>query len=100
MTDTNVRPVTLDASVCTDCRRCLDACPTGVFQPDPESGRVRVVYPDDCHVCFLCVPDCPAGAIAVSWDAPNPRLRSIYDTLDIVLAEPARHERRLADDEN
>lgn len=78
-------PVALDAALCTDCRKCLDACPTDVFQINVQSQRVEALYARDCHVCFLCVADCPVGAIKVDWDAPNPRHRSVYDVLDMEL---------------
>jgi len=78
-------PVALDANLCTDCRKCLDACPTDVFHLNTQSQRVEALYPRDCHVCFLCVTDCPVGAIKVDWDAPNPRHRSVYDVLDMDL---------------
>lgn len=74
-------PVVLDAGRCIDCGRCLDACPTNVFQR-PEPGLQPVaMFARDCHVCFLCVPDCPAQAISVTWEAPNPRQHSVYDVL-------------------
>lgn len=75
--------VVLDAGRCTGCGHCIDACPTGVFQRETPGARPLALHAGDCHVCFLCVPDCPSGAITVSWDAPNRRLRSIYDVLEM-----------------
>ena len=76
-------PVSINSAVCTDCRKCLDACPTDVFHVNDQSQRVEARFPRDCHVCFLCVTDCPTGAIKVDWDAPNPRHRSVYDVLEM-----------------
>ena len=84
MNSTAIEPVVIDRSRCDGCGKCLDACPTQVFVRD-ASGTVVVRHPRDCHVCFLCVPDCPPQAITVSWDAPNARHRSIYDVLEIDL---------------
>ena len=81
-----VEAVVIDRARCDDCGKCLDACPTQVFDRDPD-GRVIVRHASDCHVCFLCVPDCPPQAITVSWDAPNHRHRSIYDVLSIDLSK-------------
>ncbi len=94
MTDPIV-PVFINFDTCTHCQKCLDSCPTGVFQLEPNSERVTVRYRDDCHVCFLCVPDCPVNAITVSWDTPNRRHHSIYDLLSIdVATAPSPHRGR------
>ena len=87
MSNEILAPVVLDAARCLDCGHCLDACPTDVFARDLTSGRVVALYAGDCHVCFLCVSDCPSGAITVSWDTPNPRQRCVYDHLGLDLSE-------------
>jgi NAD-dependent dihydropyrimidine dehydrogenase PreA subunit len=79
--ESNQYPVYLDSGMCTDCGKCLDACPTGVFARKESSDKPTTLYASDCHVCFLCVADCPSGAISVTWDAPNPRQQSVYDVL-------------------
>ncbi|VCU70776.1 Ferredoxin-2 [Pigmentiphaga humi] len=81
-------PVVLDSARCADCGKCLDACPTGVFQRPEPGAKPMAVFAKDCHVCFLCVPDCPSGAITVSWEAPNLRQISVYDVLGLDL-DPA-----------
>ena len=74
-------PVYLDPDRCTNCGMCLDACPTGVFERVTPDARPQAIHARDCHVCFLCVPDCPSQAITVSWNAPNLRQISVYDVL-------------------
>jgi NAD-dependent dihydropyrimidine dehydrogenase PreA subunit len=85
MNEAPVYPISLDLDSCTHCLKCVDACPTGVFQAEGLPAKVVLAYPADCHVCFLCVNDCPTGAVRVSWDAPNPRRRSVYDDLGLDL---------------
>ena len=89
MSEQNMRsdryPVAIDDQLCTNCGMCLNSCPTDVFHINAQTERVEALYPRDCHVCFLCVADCPAGAIKVDWDAPNPRHRSVYDVLNMEL---------------
>lgn len=78
-------PVVLNASLCIDCGACVLACPTAVFDRPSPGAKPQAIYAGDCHVCFLCVPDCPTQAISVSRDAPNTRQISVYDVIEMDL---------------
>lgn len=74
-------PVTIDAALCTGCRRCVTICPTDVFRMDEGAGKAHVAFPRDCHVCFLCVDDCEVKAISLDHSVANDRHRSVYADL-------------------
>jgi NAD-dependent dihydropyrimidine dehydrogenase PreA subunit len=82
MIDKPTYSVSINQALCTGCGNCVNACPTDVFEIHKVASKAYVSYPKDCHVCFLCVPDCPVSAIAVTWDALNHRQVSVYATLD------------------
>jgi NAD-dependent dihydropyrimidine dehydrogenase PreA subunit len=53
---------------CTFCMKCIDVCPTDVFEYYPESEESRVVVPirqNDCIECLACEMVCPTDAISV-----------------------------------
>ena len=52
-----------DSSSCTNCGRCLEVCPHGVFVRG--ENRVEIAYPDSCMECGACRNNCPADAISV-----------------------------------
>ncbi len=62
----------IDRSFCNECylrqaEKCpvADSCSVDVIRLDSD-GKPYIVYPDDCHNCFLCARDCPLGAVKVS----------------------------------
>lgn len=55
----------IDEAVCTGCKLCVDSCMMDVIYFDEEKGKAYAKYPDDCQACFLCVTDCPVGAITI-----------------------------------
>jgi ferredoxin len=68
-----------DSSKCAsprECRKCIDACPQGVFSTYPRDGRkpgeltqtwaVAPLFLSLCTGCEICEEVCPEGAIAVS----------------------------------
>ncbi|SOE50354.1 Ferredoxin [plant metagenome] len=54
----------ISESRCTSCNRCVDVCPTNVF--DIVQGGIPVIArPDSCQTCFLCELYCPVDAMYV-----------------------------------
>jgi len=50
---------------CTSCGLCLEECPTGAMQPDPETRGLRIDE-DRCIRCSHCGIVCPVGAISTN----------------------------------
>lgn len=48
------------------CEICIEDCPTDVFDKDPQTGKARAAYPEDCWECLLCEEECPGKAIKIS----------------------------------
>ena len=61
----------LSATRCIGCDRCVDVCPTDVFDRVP--GAVPVIARQgDCQTCFLCEIYCPTDALHVAPCAEGP----------------------------
>lgn len=50
----------VDASACTACGACRDAC---AYKAVRVLGSSALVFPEMCHGCGVCVGVCPTGAI-------------------------------------
>ncbi|MFB7177795.1 4Fe-4S dicluster domain-containing protein [Streptomyces sp. NPDC056257] len=50
---------------CITCDKCIEVCPTDVFERGPE-GIPLLARQEDCQTCFLCEANCPADALFVS----------------------------------
>jgi len=50
---------------CVSCDRCVDVCPTNVFDSTPDGVPV-IARKDDCQSCFMCELYCPADALYVT----------------------------------
>ena len=59
----NVATLSLDASLCIGCGRCLEVCPQLVFQL--QDGKAVLADRDRCMECGACAGNCPAGALSV-----------------------------------
>ena len=50
---------------CIACDRCVEVCPTNVFDTD-DAGIPFLARQQDCQTCFLCEAYCPADALFVA----------------------------------
>ncbi len=55
--------VKIDYGECEDSRNCYEICPEDVFEVSGD--RVSVNQEENCTGCYLCVENCPTGAITV-----------------------------------
>ena len=54
----------IDKEKCIGCMVCNDMCKHGVYKPDEEENKPKVVYGNGCvHGCHGCEKQCPVGAI-------------------------------------
>jgi len=57
----NVFDVRIDPDICTNCKRCVKACPTlSITEESVRAGRTLM----SCMKCGTCVDVCPSGAAA------------------------------------
>ncbi|GAA0362458.1 hypothetical protein GCM10009530_10080 [Microbispora corallina] len=54
---------------CVGCDRCVQVCPTNVFDSGP-GGVPVIARRHDCQTCFMCEAYCPVDALFV---APSPQ---------------------------
>ncbi|MFF0818204.1 4Fe-4S binding protein [Rhodococcus sp. NPDC003318] len=52
------------ADACIGCDKCVDACPTNVFDRT-ETGVPVIARQSDCQTCFMCEAYCPTDALYV-----------------------------------
>jgi heterodisulfide reductase subunit A len=53
-----------DASLCTWCGKCMDACPFDAVKKISESGKeIAEINNSVCKGCGMCLPVCPVNAI-------------------------------------
>ncbi len=55
--------VKIEEVVCEYSGFCMDVCPEDVFAM--KKGRIVVQNPDECTECWLCVQNCPTGAVTI-----------------------------------
>jgi ferredoxin len=54
----------LDKETCTMCLSCVNACPAGALQDNPQAPQLRFIE-KNCVQCGLCVQTCPEKALAL-----------------------------------
>jgi NAD-dependent dihydropyrimidine dehydrogenase PreA subunit len=59
----------ISGPACIDCDKCVEVCPTNVFDAVPGQHPV-IARQSDCQTCFMCEAYCPADALYV---APSPQ---------------------------
>ena len=60
----NGHSLSLEASHCSGCGRCLEVCPHQVFRR--VGRRVCIAHRNACMECGACQMNCPAGALSVT----------------------------------
>lgn len=50
---------------CIDCDKCVEVCPTNVFDAVP-GGHPVIARQSDCQTCFMCEAYCPVDALYVA----------------------------------
>lgn len=55
--------VTIDRDTCENNQFCFEVCPEEVFEI--RNQLVVVVRPENCTSCWLCVQNCPTGAVSI-----------------------------------
>ena len=55
----------ISAQRCIDCNKCVEVCPTNVFDAVPDAPPI-IARQQDCQTCFLCEANCPTDALFVA----------------------------------
>jgi len=67
----------VDAHRCIGCDRCIEVCPTRVFDRGAD-GIPVITRQGDCQTCFQCEAYCPTDALFVGPLAtPDSRFRDV-----------------------
>ncbi|OZG30204.1 4Fe-4S ferredoxin [Williamsia sp. 1138] len=64
------------AQACIGCDKCIEACPTDVFDRG-QDGVPEIARQSDCQTCFMCEAYCPTDALYVSPESAPLRDRSV-----------------------
>lgn len=58
----------ISSSLCIACDRCVEVCPTNVFDAVPD-GVPLIARAGNCQTCFMCELYCPVDAMYVHPNA-------------------------------
>ena len=58
----------INTETCIGCGTCVNTCPMDVLRMDPETGKSKIVYPDECQICRQCSNYCPVGDVITITD--------------------------------
>jgi NAD-dependent dihydropyrimidine dehydrogenase PreA subunit len=70
---------------CIACDRCIEVCPTRVFDRGPDGVPV-IARHDSCQTCFQCEAYCPTDALFVAPLITPAPTDSHYRRLDALVA--------------
>lgn len=71
----------IDYDKCVGCMACNDMCKHGVYKPDEDTNKPKVVYGNGCvHGCHGCERKCPMGAIHYFGDDGTLDIEYDYET--------------------
>ncbi|MFI8389930.1 ferredoxin family protein [Streptomyces sp. NPDC085540] len=74
----------VSAERCIACDKCVEVCPTDVFERGPE-GIPLLARQEDCQTCFLCEANCPVDALFVApLTRPLPEDPAVRDEAGLV----------------
>jgi NAD-dependent dihydropyrimidine dehydrogenase PreA subunit len=74
----------VSAERCIDCNKCVEVCPTNVFDA-VEGDHPVIARQQDCQTCFLCEAYCPTDALFVAPTAtPAPESSVFKDEAQLV----------------
>jgi NAD-dependent dihydropyrimidine dehydrogenase PreA subunit len=69
---------------CISCDRCVEACPTNVFDRGGD-GIPVIARQSDCQTCFMCEAYCPTDALFVApHTAPVPAGDPLRDEAHLI----------------
>jgi NAD-dependent dihydropyrimidine dehydrogenase PreA subunit len=76
----------VSAARCIDCNKCVEVCPTNVFDAVPDAHPV-IARQQDCQTCFMCEAYCPTDALFVAPTAdPAPPGSPFTDEAQLLAA--------------
>ena len=76
----------VSADRCIDCDKCVEVCPTNVFDAVP-GGHPVIARQQDCQTCFMCEAYCPTDALFVAPTADPAPPGSVYTDEARLLAD-------------